>query len=95
MNQQADLLPEPEKKVTKVRYRIVSADAAGIKGIVELEATGYRTTVEGTLIVYGEGGTIIEYAAGGWRSCVNVELFNQAFKGGMGDELPKRVRAAP
>jgi hypothetical protein len=93
MNQQADLLPEPEKKISKVRYRIVSGDAGGLRGVVELEAASYSVTAEGTLVIYGENTKLAEYAAGAWRSIVSCEAFSAALKGGTGDELPRKARA--
>jgi hypothetical protein len=76
-----------------VRYRVVSGDAGALRGIVELMAQSYSVTQQGTLIIMGEKGKLAEYAAGAWRSIVDVEAFNAALKGGSGDEVSRKVRA--
>ena len=73
-----------------MRYRIVVGDRNTVRGVVEIEATGYQMK-DGALLIYDDAGAttvIVTYAEGAWRSITDVEKFRAALKAGSSDENP-------
>lgn len=75
-------------------YRVVIGDATQVRAVLELELAEYVVSEQGMLTILEDGTphrVIGTWAAGQWRSIVEVESWDRARKAGVGENPGRRI----